>query len=84
MYLHVTGTVTQPDRLAAFADEERRVLEELKAEGTVVMALRRHDRPGALLVVEADGPGEARERLGRLPYVAHGLLALEYVEVSRL
>lgn len=83
MYLHVTGTVTNPEGLAAFAEEERRVLDELKAEGTVVMALRHRDRPGALLVVEADGLDDAREKLGRLPYVAHGLLALEYAEVIR-
>jgi uncharacterized protein YciI len=82
MHLHVTGTVTDRDALAAHPEEERRVLGELKAEGTVVIALRRHDRPGAFLVVEAESLDDARRRLARLPYVAKGLLALDYTEVS--
>ncbi|MFF7472859.1 YciI family protein [Streptomyces sp. NPDC008092] len=83
MYLHVTGTVTDPGGLAAHAEGEARVLRELKADGVVLAAFRRDDGPGAFLVVEADSLQDARNKLGRLPYAAHGLLTFEYVEVSR-
>ncbi|MDT0469264.1 YciI family protein [Streptomyces gibsoniae] len=84
MYLHVTGTVTATDGLAAHSEEEARVLRELKADGIVLSAFRRHDGPGAFLVVEADSLQDAEAELGRLPYVANGLLTFDYVEISRL
>ena len=84
MYLYVTGTVTDPGGLAPHAEGEARVLRELKADGVVLSAFRRHDRPGAFLIVEADSLQDAQQKLGRLPYAANGLLTFEYVEVSRL
>jgi uncharacterized protein YciI len=84
MYLHVTGTVTDPSGLAAHAEGEARVLRELKADGVVLSAFRRHDRPGAFLLVEAESLQEAQDKLGRLPYAENGLLTFEYVEISRL
>ncbi|MEU6495094.1 hypothetical protein ACWEQ2_24295 [Streptomyces sp. NPDC004096] len=84
MYLHVTGTVTDPSGLAAHAADEARVLRELKADGVVLSAFRRNDRPGAFLLVEAESVRDAQDRLGRLPYAANGLLTFEFIEVSRL
>ncbi|MFJ9559094.1 hypothetical protein ACIRQQ_03510 [Streptomyces fuscichromogenes] len=84
MYFHVTGTVTDPGRLSAHAEGEARVLRELKADGVVLSAFRRQDRPGAFLLVEADDVQDAQHQLGRLPYAANGLLTFEYIEVSRL
>ncbi|MFJ4847148.1 MULTISPECIES: YciI family protein [unclassified Streptomyces] len=84
MILHVTATMDESADPAPFREEEHRVLEELRAEGTVLAAFRRHDRRGAFLVAEAADPADARARLGRLPFVAHGILTLEYAEVSPL
>ncbi|MGW4673857.1 YciI family protein [Streptomyces sp. NPDC004324] len=85
MYLHVTGTVTaERERLAPHAEEEARVLRRLKADGVVLSSFRRTDTPGAFLIVEAESAHAARELLGQLPYVAHGYLTLEFLEVDRL
>ena len=35
MYLHATGTIPDPDKLAPYWPEETRVLAELHAEGVV-------------------------------------------------
>jgi hypothetical protein len=84
MYVHVTGTVTEPAQLAPHAEEEARVLRELKDDGIVLSAYRRHDRPGAFLLVEADSLQDARDELSRLPFAANGLVTYEYTEISPL
>ncbi|MFJ8492899.1 hypothetical protein ACIRBZ_31820 [Streptomyces sp. NPDC094038] len=80
----MTGTITDPGGPAPHAEGEARVLRELKADGVVLSAFRRDDRPGAFLIVQADSPQDAQDRPGRLPCAASGLLTFEYVEVSRL
>ncbi|MFE7789778.1 hypothetical protein [Streptomyces sp. NPDC057460] len=80
----MTGTVTDPSGLGAHAEGEARVLRELKADGVVLSAFRRHDQPGAFLLVEAESLQDAQDKLGRLPYAANGLLTFDYIEISRL
>ena len=64
------GTREQPhwDEHAAFIDR-------LVEEGFVVLGGPLPDEGGAALVVRADSAAEARDRLGRDPWYAHGVLA---------
>lgn len=84
MHFHATGTITSPEKLAALAEEERRVLKELQAEGVVTHAFRRGDGSGVFLVVEATDEDEARRQLNRLPFVPAGYLSFGYAEVLAL
>jgi hypothetical protein len=83
MYLHATGTIPDPDRLA-YWPEETRVLAELHAEGVVKDLYRLSDRPAVYLIAEADDVGEPRRQVGRLPFVSHGLLIFEFEPVEKL
>jgi muconolactone delta-isomerase len=82
MYLHVTGTLTDADRIAPYLDEERRVAAELQAEGILKQLYRRSHGPGVFIIIEANDLDDAHKQMGRLPLVAYGLLALEFVEVD--
>ena len=84
MYVHATGTIPDPGKLGPYRAEETRVLAELHAEGVVKSLFRLSDRPGVYLIVEADDVEEARRQVGRLPFVSHGLLLLEFEPVEKL
>ena len=84
MYLHATGTIPDLEKLEPYWPEETRVLAELHAEGVVKSLFRLSDRPGVHLIVEADDLEEARRQVGRLPFVSHGLLLLEFEPVEKL
>ncbi|MEV6996018.1 muconolactone Delta-isomerase family protein [Streptomyces sp. NPDC093228] len=84
MYFHVTGTLPDRKWLAPFVEDEIRVSEELKAQGTTLMVVRRVDRPGVFLIMQAESQEAVQEALGRLPFVAEGLMTLDIVEVTRL
>ena len=84
MYLHATGTIPDPDKLAPYWPEETRVLAELHAEGVVKDLYRLSDRPAVYLIAEADDVDEARRQVGRLPFVSHGLLIFEFEPVEKL
>ena len=82
MYLHVTGTLTDADRIAPYLDEERRVAAELQAEGILKQVYRRSHSPGVFIIIEANDLDDAHRQMGRLPLVAGGLLTLEFVEID--
>ncbi|MEV6995096.1 YciI family protein [Streptomyces sp. NPDC093228] len=84
MYFHVTGTLPDRKWLAPFVEDEIRISDELKAEGITLMAVRRVDRPGVYLVMQAENREAVQAALGRLPFVAEGLMTVDIVEVTRL
>ena len=69
------GTREQPlwDEHAAFIDQ-------LVAEGFVLMGGPLVDEDGAMLIVNADDENEVREKLKNDPWMKHGVLKLESVK----
>src|SRR5436305_13448274 len=69
------GTREQPlwDEHAAFIDQ-------LVAEGFILMGGPLIDEDGAMLIVNADDENEVREKLKEDPWYAHGILKLESVK----
>jgi muconolactone delta-isomerase len=84
VYFHVTGTISDPARLGPFVEDEKRVSLELQDEGSTLIAVRRLDHPGVMLVIEADDREQAEANMARLPFVAEGLMSLDYVQVDRV
>lgn len=85
MYFHLTGTITDPSKLAPYRDDEVRVFGELRTEGVVLHAFRRSDEPTIIyLIVAAEHDEEAREQMARLPFVDKGLLTFDYAEVTEM
>lgn len=84
MYFFVTATMTDFDNATAYRDEETRVLNELRAEGVVSSAYLRTDGGGLVGIVQGANLDDVKTHLGRLPFVANGLMAFEYAEVVPL
>ena len=84
MYFFVTATISQPDKVAVYRDEETRVLNELRAEGVVTAAYLRADGQGMVGIVQGTDLADVETHLGRLPFVANGLMAFDYAEVVPL
>jgi muconolactone delta-isomerase len=84
VYFFVTGTVTKPDQIAPHAEEETRVLNELREEGTVREAFRRTAGPGVVGIFAGPSLEEVQAQVSRLPFVALGLMHFEYTEVTEL
>jgi muconolactone delta-isomerase len=82
MYLHVTGTIPDANKLAPYLDEERRVAAELQTEGILKQIYRCRHSPGVFIIIEANDLDDAHKKMARLPLVAGGLLTLEFVEVE--
>jgi hypothetical protein len=83
VHFFATGSVSHPDKLAALSGEETRVLNQLRAEGTVVAAYRRVTG-GVVGVFQGASLVEVQAQLARLPFVANGYLTFEYVEAVEL
>ncbi len=84
MYFFATGTITAPDRIGPHLDEETRVLDELRAQGTVKEAFRYTDKHGVIGIFEGADLDEVRKQIQRLPFVSLGFLTFEYTPVSEL
>jgi hypothetical protein len=84
MYFLATGTLTNPAEIGPHQQEENRVLGELREQGLVKEAFRRASGPGVIGILEAVSLEEARAGMGRLPFVALGLLSFEYTELVEL
>jgi hypothetical protein len=81
---HATGAVSDPSKIGPFIDEEMKILADLKGEGVVEHAYRRSQGPGVYLIVNADDLEDAQQQLGRLPFVALGLMTLDFIPVNDL
>jgi hypothetical protein len=84
MYFFVTATMIRPDEAADYRDEETRMLKELRAEGVVTSAFLRTDGRGLVGIVQGTDLADVKTHVGRLPFVANGLMAFEYAEVVPL
>jgi uncharacterized protein YciI len=69
------GTREQP-----FWDEHAQFIDKLVDEGFIVMGGPLVDEGGAMLIVNAEGEGDVRERLRHDPWTTQGILQLESVK----
>jgi len=78
------GSITEPDKLGPFIDNEKRVVEQLKAEGLMKAVYRRAAGTGTLSILEGESLDAMRERMNTLPFLVEGLMTLEYDEVYEI
>jgi hypothetical protein len=84
MYFFASGKLTHPDQIGPYLEAEKRVLAELRDEGVVREAFTPTGGHGVIAIFEGPGLEEVQAQVGRLPFVANGLLAFEYTEVTEL
>jgi hypothetical protein len=78
------GSITEPDRLGPFIDDEMRVVGALKDEGVMKALYRRAAGPGVLIILEGESIDAIQERMNTLPFVVEGLMTLDYEEVYEI
>ena len=78
------GSITEPNKLGPFIDDEMRVVQQLKGEGVMKALYRRAAGPGVVILLEGQSIDAIRERMNTLPFVAEGLMTLEYEEVYEI
>jgi hypothetical protein len=78
------GSITEPDRLGPFIDDEMRVVGQLKDEGVIKALYRRAAGPGVIIILEGESVDAIRERMDILPFVVEGLMTLDYEEVYEI
>ena len=62
MIVFARGSITDPDELGPFVDDEMRVVNQLKDEGVMKARYRRATGPGVLLILEGESVGGIRAR----------------------
>jgi muconolactone delta-isomerase len=78
------GSITEPYDLGPHIDDEKRVVNQLKAEGLMRAVYRRATGPGTLSILEGESMDAIQERMNTLPFVVEGLMTLEYEEVYEI
>jgi hypothetical protein len=78
------GSITEPDRLGPFIDDEMRVVGQLKDQGVMKALYRRAAGPGVVILLEGASMDAIRERMNTLPFVVEGLMTLDYDEVYEI
>ena len=81
MIVFARGSITNPDVLGPFVDDEMRVVKQLKDEGVIKALYRRAAGPGVLLILDGESVDAVRDRVDTLPFVVEGLMTLEYEEI---
>jgi hypothetical protein len=84
MIVFARGSITNPDELGPFVEDEMRVVKELKDEGLMKAVYRRAAGPGTLLILEGQSIDAIRDRVDTLPFVVEGLMTLEYEEIYEI
>jgi hypothetical protein len=84
MIVFARGSITRPDELGPFVDDEMRVVNQLKDEGVIKAVYRRAAGPGTLLILEGESIDAIRERIDTLPFVSEGLMTLEHEEIYEI
>lgn len=84
MIVFARGSITNPDALGPFIENEMRVVRELKDDGVIKAVYRRAAGPGVLLSLEGESIDAIRERIDTLPFVIEGLMTLEYEEMYEI
>lgn len=67
-------------REQSFWDEHAAFIDQLVAEGFILMGGPFVDQGGAMLIVNAEDENEVREKLRNDPWMEHGVLKLESVK----
>lgn len=83
MHFLATGKIVHRNGFDENLTAEKRVFDELRAEGVIQEVFVLQPGPGVVNVVAADSPETAHAQLRRLPFVAVGILEFELVEVVR-
>jgi hypothetical protein len=83
-HFHATGAVSDPSKIGPYIDEEMKILADLQGEGVVEHAYRRSQGPGVFLIVNASDLEDAQRQLGRLPFVALGLLTFDLTPINEM
>ena len=65
---------------AVILDEHAAFIDQLVAEGFILMGGPFVDQGGAMLIVNAEDENEVREKLRNDPWMEHGVLKLESVK----
>jgi muconolactone delta-isomerase len=84
MIVFARGSITKPDELEPFLDDEKRVIKQLKDEGVMQAVYRRAAGPGTLLILEGQSIDAIRARMDTLPFLSEGLMTLEYEEIYEI
>lgn len=84
MLVFARGSITNRDALAPYRDEETRAVAQLKADGVMKAAYRRTAEPGVYVVLEGSSIDAVAKRLSTLPFVAEGLMTLDYEEIHEV
>lgn len=84
MIVLAKGSITNPEGLAPYVDDEMRAVEELKAEDIMKAAYRRAAGPGVYLLLEGSGIDALRDRVDTLPFVVEGFMTLDYEEIYEI
>ena len=78
------GSITDPEKLAPLIEDEMRVVGELKAERLMKSVYRRAAGPGTVMILEGESEDAVRARMDTLPFVAEGLMTVEYDEIYEI
>jgi hypothetical protein len=78
------GSISEPDRLGPFIDDEMRVVRQLKDEGVMKAVYRRAAGPGVVIILEGESMDAIRRRVDTLPFIVEGLMTLAYEEVYEI
>ena len=65
-------------------DEHAAFIDQLVADGFILMGGPFVDEGGAMLIVNADDENEVRQKLKRDPWIEHGILKVESVKRWRI
>ena len=84
MIVLAKGSITHPDALAPYVDNEIRVVGELKAEGVMKANYRRAAGPGVYIMLEGPSIDALKDRVDTLPFVIEGLMTLDYDEIYEI
>ena len=84
MIVFARGSITEPDKLGPFIDDEMRIVNQLKSEGVIKAVYRRAGGPGVLLLLEGESITAISARIDTLPFVSEGLMTLEYEEIYEI
>ena len=68
--------------ISQLLERERARTAQLMDEGIVRQLLLRADGTGGYMVVDAESPEVARDRLGTLPFMKAGIMQIELVELK--
>jgi hypothetical protein len=84
MIVFARGSITRPDELGPFVEDEMRVVKQLKDDGVIKAVYRRAAGPGVLLILEGESIDAIRARVDTFPFVIEGLMTLEYEEIYEI